>query len=71
MTESTKIDFIYLSEPDMILAGVTDMAGCVDTMEAMFALMHRGDYRMAGPNNDSHGAQIFFPKSLISPTCRL
>ena len=26
MPASTKIDFIYLSEPDMIRAGVTDMA---------------------------------------------
>lgn len=58
---STKIDFIYLSEPDMIRAGVTDMASCVDTMEEMFALLHRGDYRMAGANSDSHGAMIEFP----------
>lgn len=26
-------DFIYLNEPDMIAAGVTDMARCVDVME--------------------------------------
>ncbi|EIV8492529.1 ornithine cyclodeaminase, partial [Vibrio vulnificus] len=58
----TKIDFIYLSEPDMIRAGVTDMTACVDTMEEMFALLHQGDYRMAGPNNDSHGAMITFPE---------
>ena len=25
----TRIDFLYLSEPDMIAAGVTDMARCV------------------------------------------
>ncbi|MCF5255373.1 ornithine cyclodeaminase, partial [Pseudomonas sp. PA-5-4B] len=47
------IDFIYLSEPDMIQAGVTNMAACVDTMEEMFSLMYHGDYRMAGPNNNS------------------
>ncbi|CAN5723729.1 tyramine oxidase subunit B [soil metagenome] len=57
----TKIDFLYLSEPDMIAAGVTDMAACVDAMEETFALLHSGDYRMAGPNNDSHGALINFP----------
>ena len=68
MTENTKIDFIYLSEPDMIKAGVTDMSACVDTMEEMFALLHRGDYRMAGPNNDSHGAMITFPDSSPFPT---
>lgn len=62
MSDNTKIDFIYLSEPDMIKAGVTDMSACVDTMEEMFALLHKGDYRMAGPNSDSHGAMITFPQ---------
>lgn len=68
MSEKTTIDFIYLSEPDMIEAGVTDMSACVDTMEEMFALLHRGDYRMAGPNNDSHGAMITFPEESPFPT---
>ncbi|MEP0354159.1 MAG: tyramine oxidase subunit B [Paraglaciecola sp.] len=61
MSENTKIDFIYLSETDMIKAGVTDMPKCVDVMEEMFVLLHKGDYRMAGSNNDSHGAMITFP----------
>ncbi|WP_369922315.1 tyramine oxidase subunit B [Marinomonas polaris] len=68
MTENTKIDFIYLSEPDMIKAGVTDMPSCVDTMEEMFGLLYTGDYRMAGPNNDSHGAMITFPDESPFPT---
>ncbi len=68
MSSNTKIDFIYLSEPDMIKAGVTDMSACVDTMEEMFALLHQGDYRMAGPNNDSHGAMITFPQESTIPT---
>lgn len=55
------IDFLYLSEPDMIEAGVTDMPACVDCMEEMFALLASGDYRMAGANNDSHGAMVSFP----------
>ncbi len=67
MTASTKIDFIYLSEPDMIRAGVTDMAACVDTMEEMFALLYHGDYRMAGPNNNSHGSVITFPDNSPFP----
>ncbi|EBA06721.1 tyramine oxidase subunit B [Sagittula stellata] len=60
---STRIDFIYLSEPDMIRAGVTDMAACVDTMEEMFGLLYHGDYRMAGANNNSHGSVIVFPET--------
>lgn len=66
-TTTTKIDFIYLSEPDMIRAGVTDMLACVNTMEEMFSLLYAGDYRMAGPNNDSHGAMVIFPKDSPFP----
>jgi ornithine cyclodeaminase len=46
----------------MIRAGVTDMAKCVDAIEEMFRLLHLGDYRMAGPHNNSHGAIIVFPE---------
>jgi ornithine cyclodeaminase/alanine dehydrogenase-like protein (mu-crystallin family) len=63
----TKIDFLYLSEPDMIRAGVTNMADCVDTMTDMLALFAQGDYRMAGSENNSHGAQIFFPEGETFP----
>ena len=67
MEPSTKIDFIYLSEPDMLRAGVTDMAACVDTIEEMFGLLYRGDYRMAGANNNSHGSLILFPEESPFP----
>jgi ornithine cyclodeaminase/alanine dehydrogenase-like protein (mu-crystallin family) len=67
MDDSTKIDFIYLSELDMIRAGVTDMPACVDTMEEMFGLLYHGDYRMAGANNDSHGAMVTFPETSSFP----
>lgn len=68
MAEKTTIDFLYLSEADMIRAGVTDMPACVDTMEEMFQLLHQGDYRMAGPDSDSHGAMITFPEESPFPT---
>lgn len=68
MSELPKIDFLYLSEQDMVKAGVTDMAACVDTMEDMFVLLHTGDYRMAGANNDSHGAMVVFPENSPFPT---
>ncbi|MFV0434960.1 MAG: tyramine oxidase subunit B [Leucobacter sp.] len=55
------IDFIYLDEPDMIAAGVTDMARCVDSMEDALVLMRQGDYVMAGENHNSHGAMLTFP----------
>lgn len=58
---TSRIEFRYLSEPDMIAAGVMDMGACVDAMEETFELYAIGDYRMAGPNNDSHGARMIFP----------
>lgn len=62
-----RVDFLYLSEPDMIRAGVTDMPACVDAMEEMFHLLHHGDYRMAGGNNNQHGAVIVFPEDSPFP----
>ena len=67
MTTSTRIDFLYLSEEDMVRAGVTDMAACVNTMEEMFALLYHGDYRMAGPSNNSHGSIVVFPEDSPFP----
>lgn len=60
-SQDTRIDFLYLSEPEMVEAGVTDIAKCVDTMEETLVLLADGDYRMAGKSADSHGAQINFP----------
>lgn len=67
MAESTKIEFLYLNEPDMVRAGVTDMAACVDTMIEMLDLFERGDYRMAGSENNSHGAMMTFPEQETFP----
>lgn len=57
-----RIDFRFLSEPDMIAAGVTDMPACVDAMEETLRLVDDGDYRMAGPEGNSHGAMVTFPR---------
>ncbi len=61
MLNNTKIDFLYLNEEDMVKAGVTNMKSCIDTIEEMFRLMKQGDYRMGGPNGNSHGVMITFP----------
>ncbi|MBQ2258038.1 MAG: ornithine cyclodeaminase [Lachnospiraceae bacterium] len=65
--EYPKIDFLYLSEEDMIAAGVKDMKGCVEAMEEMFKLMKIGDYRMGGANGNSHGCMVMFPESSPFP----
>jgi N-[(2S)-2-amino-2-carboxyethyl]-L-glutamate dehydrogenase len=63
----TKIDFLYLSEEDMLRAGVRDMRGCIDTMQEVFSLMSNGDYRMGGASGNDHGIKLEFPKESDIP----
>lgn len=57
----TRIKFLYLSEPDMIKAGVKNMDQCVEAMEDLLVTLNKGDYVMAGVNHNFHGAQVIFP----------
>lgn len=63
----TSVELTLLSEPDIIAAGATDMAACVDTMEETFRLISAGDYRLAGRRLASHGAFINFPDEPAFP----
>lgn len=63
----TKIDFLYLSEPDMIAAGVLDAARCVEVSEEVFSLLGEGDYLMGGANHNNHGMTIVFPRETKFP----
>jgi ornithine cyclodeaminase len=65
--QDPRIDFLWLSEPDMIAAGVTDMAACIGSMRDMFALLGRGDYLMGGSNRNSHGILLDFPETSPFP----
>ncbi len=56
------IDFLFLSEEDMIKAGVKDMPACIETMEEVVKCLNVGDYVMGGENHNSHGSQVSFPK---------
>lgn len=62
-----RIDFVYLSEPDMIAAGVLDAARCVTVCEETFSLLGEGDYLMGGANHNNHGMNIVFPKTTKFP----
>lgn len=62
-----EVSFLYLSEDDMIAAGVKDMKGCIEAMEEMFKLMKVGNYRMGGANGNSHGTMVCFPESSPFP----
>lgn len=57
----TAIKFLYLSEPDMIKAGVKDMDACVEAMEDLLLTLNKGDYVMGGQNHNSHGCMVTFP----------
>lgn len=46
MSEKTKVEFLYLSEEDMIEAGVLDAGKCVDVMGEVVSLLSKGDYLM-------------------------
>lgn len=62
-----RTDFLYLTEPDMIEAGVMNMERCVDVMEETFSLLAKGDYLMGGSTHNSHGMGIVFPKETPFP----
>jgi len=70
-TMSKKTEFLYLSEPDMIRAGVLDMKKCINVSEEVFSLLAKGDYLMGGSNHNSHGMGIIFPKESPFPNMPL
>lgn len=59
---SSRLVMKFLSQKDMIAAGVTDMERCIDTMDEVFSLLGKGDYVMGGSTRNSHGQRIWFPK---------
>lgn len=69
--EYPRIDFLYLSEQDMIKAGVKDMPRCIETMEEVVKCLSMGDYVMGGENHNSHGSQVSFPKESPFPNMPL
>lgn len=65
------IDFLFLSEEDMIKAGVKDMEACIEAMEEVVKCLNAGDYVMGGENHNSHGSQVSFPKTSPFPNMPL
>ncbi|WNG88048.1 tyramine oxidase subunit B [Mycobacterium sp. ITM-2016-00317] len=68
---SSRTEFLFLSEPDCIDAGVLDATRCVDVCEEVFGLLAQGDYLMGGPSHNSHGLGVAFPKSSPFPNMPL
>ncbi|MCR5213992.1 MAG: ornithine cyclodeaminase [Eubacterium sp.] len=65
--KDTRIDILYLSEPDMLKAGVNDVVACTNCMEELLVTLDKGDYLMGGENGNSHGTMITFPDKPIFP----
>ena len=65
MSSSQQLVFKFLSQKDMIAAGVTDMVGCTDCMDEAFTLLGKGDYVMGGSTRNSHGQRVWFPKEPV------
>lgn len=61
--------FLFLSEEDMIKAGVKNMPECIEAMEEVVKCLNSGDYVMGGENHNSHGSQVSFPKTSPFPIC--
>lgn len=59
--------FLFLSEADMIAAGVDDAARSVDVADEVFRLLKQGDYVMGGMNHNSHGLVLIFPETSPFP----
>ncbi len=62
-----RVEILFLSQEDMIEAGVLDMQNCVDVMDKTFRLLGEGDYLMGGPSGNQHGMKMYFPKEARGP----
>jgi len=62
MIKKGEVNFLYLSQEDMINCGVLDMHECVKTIEEGFKVMGKGDYLFGGPGENEHGIKLWFPE---------
>jgi ornithine cyclodeaminase/alanine dehydrogenase-like protein (mu-crystallin family) len=63
-----KTSLLYLSEQDMLKAGVLDGKQCVETIDEMFKVVGEGDYLMGGLSGNEHGQRLYFPVEKLFPT---
>ena len=64
---SNKIEFIYLSEPIPSSSVSRTLPRGSTSAKKFFGLLAKGDYLMGGPNHNSHGMGIIFPKESPFP----
>jgi ornithine cyclodeaminase/alanine dehydrogenase-like protein (mu-crystallin family) len=66
-----RTEFVYLSEADLLQAGVLHTTRCIDVCEEVFRLLATGDYLMGGSNHNSHGIGLVFPTESPFPNMPL
>ncbi|MEE3421026.1 MAG: tyramine oxidase subunit B [Lachnospiraceae bacterium] len=71
MSQYPEVDFLYLSEADMVKAGVMDMDACINAMEEVLKCLSVGDFIMGGTNHYSHGSKLFLSTSSPFPNMPL
>lgn len=64
---SDQVKFLYLTEEEMVEAGVLDAAKCVDVIEETFKLVSDEDYLMGGDTENEHGIRVVFPDKARFP----
>jgi hypothetical protein len=52
---------LYLSEDNMLRAGVLVGPRCAETIDQMFRVPGVGDYLMGGVSENGHGQRLYFP----------
>lgn len=65
--ERKQVGFRFLSEPDMLKAGVLNVKKCVEVMDDTFKLLGIGDFVMGGYNQSSHGCMLWYPNATEFP----
>lgn len=65
--ERKKVEFLFLSEDEMIEAGVLDVKRCGEVMDDTFKLLGSGDFVMGGYNQSSHGCMLWYPRETPFP----
>ena len=65
------MEFLFLNEQDMVKAEALNMDKCLEKVEEAFSLLGKGDYLMGGPDGNSHGLMLWFPKESPHPNMPL
>ena len=61
MNQKKELKILFLSQEDMIKAGVLNMERCMKVVEEGFELLSKGDCLAGGPDEHDHGIRIWFP----------